>query len=319
MPNCVRVPRHPVEHAGRRAHRIGAIEAHSRRRATHRQSLVAFEEGELLSRVRQGKWQRLEVRPGILITGARHADVFGDHSLAFPFELQAENVLEDFELDADQPEHGRQRDRVLHQVASNLWRQVLYRERTELDARSGFARLDLVAVVKNGGARFHQTQVTIHGVLIERHHDVELVAEAEHRLVAGAKREKDMAAAHDGLVGVVGVQVQPAAHENARQDIARRRNALTRRAADRNRKINLGHASPPFWLLISGSLRSGEITCGHFFQNPIHLVRRECSHRLRANIAERTYAQCKGGERLLIRGVGGNHRVESAPGSNRFL
>ncbi len=110
----------------------------------------------------------------------------------------------------------------------------------------GFARLDLVGVVKHSRARSHQSQVAIHGVLIERDHHVELVAEAEDRLVAGAQREKDVAAAHDGLIGVVGVQVQTAAHEDARQDVAGRRDALTRRAADCNREINCRHSEPPF-------------------------------------------------------------------------
>src|SRR6185503_13990285 len=197
------------------------------------------------------------MRPGVIIAGPRHADVFGDHSLSFALELQAENVLEDFELDADKPEHCRQRDRVLHQVSSNLWRQILYREGTELHARSGFTRLDLVAVVKNSGARFHQSQVTTHGVLIERHHDVELVAEAEHRLITGAERKKDMAAAHDGLIGVISVQVQTSAHEDARQDIAGCRDALTRRAADCNREINFPHSEPPLFHFVAVKFPAG--------------------------------------------------------------
>jgi hypothetical protein len=45
----------------------------------------------------------------------------------------------------------------------------------------------------------------IHRVLIEGHQNVELVTERENRFIAGAKREKNVAAANDRLVGVIGI------------------------------------------------------------------------------------------------------------------
>jgi hypothetical protein len=47
--------------------------------------------------------------------------------------------------------------------------------------------------------------MAIHRVLIKGNQYVELVAEAENRGVAGAKGEENVAAANDGLVGVVSV------------------------------------------------------------------------------------------------------------------
>ncbi len=185
------------------------------------------------------------MRAGVIITGARHADIFRDHGVAFAFELQSQDIFENFELDADQAQHRGQRDGILHQVAANARRQLFDRERTELHAVRAFARLDLVAVVEDGGTRPHESEMAIHGVLIERYHDIDLVAETEHGFIAGPQREKNMPAADDGLVGIVGVQMQPAAHENARQNIARRGDTLACGTADRDREINFCHDESP--------------------------------------------------------------------------
>ncbi len=53
-----------------------------------------------------------------------------------------------------------------------------------------------------------------------------------HRVDAGADGEKRVAAANDGLVGVVGVQMQAAPAEDQCEDVARRGNTLTGRAAN---------------------------------------------------------------------------------------
>src|SRR4030095_4208478 len=92
--------------------------------------------------------------------------------------------------------------------------------------------------------------MAIHRVLIEGNQNVELVTESENRGIAGAKREENMAAANDRLVGVVGVQVQPPAHEYPRQDVAGRGDSLARRAADCDREIDFCHYEPP---LVSGT------------------------------------------------------------------
>ena len=134
---------------------------------------------------------------------------------------------------------------------------------------SSFARLDLVAVVKNGGARFHQAQVPVHRVLIERHHDVELIAEAEHRLVAGAEREKNVAAAHNGLVGVVSVQVQIRGARRCAPGYRRASQCLDpprRRLQSRDQLVAI--ANP-----LLCSLRRSKISRGDFLENLIHLFR----------------------------------------------
>ena len=79
----------------------------------------------------------LKCAAGVVVAGARDADVLGDGGLAFSLELQGQDVLEDLEFDTDQPQHRGQGDRVLDQVASDLRRQLLDRERTELHAVGG--------------------------------------------------------------------------------------------------------------------------------------------------------------------------------------
>src|SRR5262245_26618178 len=78
---------HPVKHTGCRAHRIGTVKTHARRRSSHRQRLVAFEERQFFSSIRQGESERLEMRTSVVITGAGHSDVFGNDGLPFCFKL----------------------------------------------------------------------------------------------------------------------------------------------------------------------------------------------------------------------------------------
>ena len=81
------VPRHPVKHTGCGAHRIGTVKTHARRRSSHRQRLVAFEERQFFSGVGQRECERLEMRTSVVVTGAGHSDVFGNDGLPFSFEL----------------------------------------------------------------------------------------------------------------------------------------------------------------------------------------------------------------------------------------
>ena len=57
-----------------------------------------------------------------------------------------------------------------------------------------------------------------------------------------------MAPANNGLISVIGVQVQTTADEEASQDIARRGNALPCLAADCDREVDFCHTESPFWL-----------------------------------------------------------------------
>ena len=118
--------------------------------------------------------------------------------------------------------------------------QLLHRHRAKLHSRGGLARLDFVVVVDHASASLQQTQVAIHRVLVERDEDVDLVAHAADRRVAGPNGEESVAAANDRLVGVVGVEVQAAPREDAGQNVSGGGDALTVLATDPDREIHFG-------------------------------------------------------------------------------
>ena len=67
-----------------------------------------------------------------------------------------------------------------------------------------------------------------------------------------------MAAANDGLVGVVGVDVEAAADEDPRQDVAGGGDALARRAANADGKVDSAHGSSPVrsaWIILTSAPR----------------------------------------------------------------
>src|SRR6266567_6608193 len=82
----------------------------------------------------------------------------------------------------------------------------------------------------------------VHRILVERDQHVELVAHTTHRAIAGANSQKGVAAPDDGLIGIVGIDVEAPARENAGQDVAGAGNALAVLAANSHRKINSSHA-----------------------------------------------------------------------------
>ena len=90
--------------------------------------------------------------------------------------------------------------------------------------------------------------MAVHRILVQRNQHVELVAHAADRAVAGADGQKRVPAANDGLVSVVGVDVQAAPREDAGENITGGGDALAVLAANANCKINCCHDQFPFLL-----------------------------------------------------------------------
>src|SRR2546422_8174690 len=74
---------------------------------------------------------------------------------------------------------------------------------------------------------------------------VELAAGPEAGWVTRRGGKKNVPATNDGLVGVVRVDVQPAADEDPRQNVAGRGDPLARRAANADGKVDSLHPSSP--------------------------------------------------------------------------
>ena len=101
------------------------------------------------------------------------------------------------------------------------------------------AGVDAVSVIDNTAAGAHEAEVPVHGVLVKAEEKVELVAVAVDLLVRDADGEEDVAATDDGLVSVVGIEVEAAADKDAGENVARGCDALTGLTADTHGKIVL--------------------------------------------------------------------------------
>src|SRR3977135_1042222 len=80
-------------------------------------------------------------------------------------------------------------------------------------------------------------EMPIHRVLIERDEDVDLVPHVAHGRIARPNGQESVPAADDRLIGGVGVGMEPAAREDAGENIPRGGDALPVRAADADREI----------------------------------------------------------------------------------
>src|SRR5215467_7036093 len=86
--------------------------------------------------------------------------------------------------------------------------------------------------------------MTVHRVLVQGDQHVVFIAHAAHGAIAGADGEKRVAPANDGLVGVVGVNVEATAGEDARQNITSARDALPVFTTNPNCKVDGSHYGP---------------------------------------------------------------------------
>src|SRR5437016_8545215 len=111
------------------------------------------------------------------------------------------------------------------------------------------ARLDGISVVNNRGARRHQTQVPIDGILIERNQQIDAIAEACHFLNSRANREQRMPASNDRLIGVVRIQVEATPCENLGKDVSRGGHTLPCGPSYRNSESPVHICSPFSWWL----------------------------------------------------------------------
>ena len=65
----------------------------------------------------------------------------------------------------------------------------------------------IVPVVDNPAPRPHQPQMPAHRILVQAKQHIQPIAMARQRPIRHPHRQKNMAAADDGLVGVVGIEM----------------------------------------------------------------------------------------------------------------
>ncbi len=222
------------KNAGRRAHGVSTVEFHPCGRTSHGRRGVATEHRIAVSGHGQWTVEWPEIRGGIVIADSCDPDVFRHHGFAFFLELLGENLLQRLETNAHHAETGAHCERVLGHLITCDVSQLGDGERAELHARRGDTRLDRVRVVEACSAVGKQTKVAIHRVLVQRDQQIQAVTHVGDFLWTSADRKKRVPTANDRLIGVVSIQVQAAAAEDFREDVARCCDALTSGAPDGN-------------------------------------------------------------------------------------
>src|SRR5579862_4773867 len=86
--------------------------------------------------------------------------------------------------------------------------------------------------------------MAFHGILIQSDQQVQMVAVRINFLFANAHPQPDVAAADDGLIAVVGVDVESGARDTFRQSVARFVQSVTCGAPDSNGDLTR-HGNPP--------------------------------------------------------------------------
>src|SRR5690242_18480701 len=81
----------------------------------------------------------------------------------------------------------------------------------------------------------------VHRILVERNQDVVLVAHTAHGTIAGTDGQKSVTATNDGLIRIVGIQVQTAPGKNACENVAGTRDALAVFSSDADCEIHSSH------------------------------------------------------------------------------
>ena len=203
-----RVLGHPVEHAGRRTHGIGAVELDSGRCSAHSHGGVAAQHSVAVVGHGQRVLKWLEVLGGVVVADAGQADVLVDDGLFFLAELLCENLLQILKADAGHAEGGADGQRVLGDFVTAVMSASLETGRghnwTPSAGVPGLMWFRSYKYKRRPCAQ--QTQVAVHGVLVQGDQKIDPVAHVGDLFRAGPNGKKRVAAADNGLVGVVDVQ-----------------------------------------------------------------------------------------------------------------
>ena len=200
--------------------------------SAHGHGGVAAQHGVAGVRHGQRIGEGLEILRGVVVADARQADVFVDDGFFFLAELLGEDALQGLKADARHAEGGADGQGILGDFVAADVGQLGNRQRAQLHSVGRLTGLDGVGIVDTGAAAGQQAQVPVHRVLVEGNQQIDPIAHVGDFVRAGANGEESMAAANDGLVGVVDVEVQPTAAEDFCEDITRGGYALTSGAPD---------------------------------------------------------------------------------------
>src|SRR5204862_7602926 len=101
--------------------------------------------------------------------------------------------------------------------------------------------INLLFVVNRACAALQKMQVPIHRVLIERNEYIDLVTHVADRPIAGANCQKSVTATDDGLVSVIGIEMQSAPRKDQRENVPSGSDPLAVLTANADCEINFVH------------------------------------------------------------------------------
>ena len=164
-----------MENTCGRAHWVCGIELNSGSGAAHGQRVVSRPNSQGFLANRWRLIEGLEMFLGVVVTGPGNLYILVHHLLAAPLEPQRQALLQNREIDTHQRSDCTQPHGVLDQPVPAAISQIADRQAAEIRAFVFSSRVDGIAVIDDAGAWAHQTLVTVHGVLIQAHEQVQLI------------------------------------------------------------------------------------------------------------------------------------------------
>ena len=162
-------------------------------------------------------------------------------------ERVAQHARRGIKIELSEEHHRAQRNRILHngQKASEGFGDLVDRQRQPDNAIPQQRRFagEAVRIVEDRSSGLNLARVSLYGVLVEGHQKVQVVAVGVDLLLADSDPEPDVAAADDGLVAVVGIDVEAHAGDAVGQSVAGLVESVSRRRSNADGKLAL-HSLP---------------------------------------------------------------------------
>src|SRR5207248_845031 len=175
----------------------------------------------------------------VIVACTTDGHILGDDLVAFLFKLARDDRLERFRFNSQQLERCPESSSVDRQIVAPG--QFLHRHGAKLDAVCRLPGRNLLFIVNCACAALQKMQVPIHRVLIERNEYFDLVTLVADRPNASAKCQKSVPATDDGLVSIIGVEMQSAPRKDQRENVPSGSDPLAVLTANADCEINFVH------------------------------------------------------------------------------
>src|SRR5712691_4600695 len=187
----------------------------------------------------------------MLVAGPGRPDV-GRHNfvtLAAASKELLDGAFQDVEIQAQQPEDAPQGNRILqYRLTAKGLQEVPDRQGIELHPGLQVVLHHLEPLVIENAAPGHDfARMSIECILIEPDQQVEIITVRHHFLFANTQAEPHMSPPHEGLIAVVGENMQPQARTDLRQVVTGGPRPIAGGPPNTNCHFKLLHiAHPPF-------------------------------------------------------------------------